>query len=174
LIPLLTLAAVTDLTCRRIPNWLTYSAVAFALSAAAIVSLRASISDVMILPGIVDFRESMAGFAATFGVMLAVYFILGIGAGDVKLAGAIGACVGVQTGLQALLWTHFVAGLAMALLVSWRVGPRWIARLILSRLFPDRVLMPVADHSKTFRYPVPMAVYFAIGTIIALMEVPLL
>jgi Flp pilus assembly protein protease CpaA len=122
---------------------------------------------------VVDFKESLAGFAAAFGVMLALYFTLGTGAGDVKLAGAIGACVGVQTGLHALLWTHLMAGLAMGLFVVWNVGPRWMARAALSRLLPDLVLMPVADHSKTFRYPVPMAVYFSIGTIIALQEVPL-
>ena len=173
LIPLLTIASVTDLMSRRIPNWLTYSAVGFALSAAAIVSLRAASSHV-VLPGVVDFRESISGFAATFGVMLLAYLILGIGAGDVKLAGAIGACVGVHTGLQALLWTHLVAGVAMAVFVGWKVGPRWIIRQVMCRLVPDMVLMPTTDHSKTLRYPVPMAVYFAIGTIIALMEVPLL
>lgn len=172
LIPLLTIASVTDLLCRRIPNWLTYSAVGFALSAAAIVSLRASTGEV-VMPGIVDFRESVSGFAAMFGVMLIAYFVLGIGAGDVKLAGAIGACVGVQTGLHALLWTHLIAGLAMAAFVAWKVGPMWLIRQVMSRLFPDRVMMPIADHSKTFRYPVPMAVYFAIGTITALMEIPL-
>lgn len=173
LIPLLTIASVTDLMSRRIPNWLTYSAAGFALSAAAIVSFRAASGEV-VLPGIVDFRESVSGFAATFGVMLMAYLILGIGAGDVKLAGAIGACVGVHTGLQALVWTHLVAGVAMGIFVSWKIGPWWIIRQIMCRLFPDRVLMPITDHSKTLRYPVPMAVYFAIGTIIALMEVPLL
>lgn len=173
LIPLLTIASVTDLMSRRIPNWLTYSAVGFALSAAAVVSLRSSFGEV-VLPGIADFRESISGFAANFGVMLMAYFILGIGAGDVKLAGAIGACVGVQTGLQALLWTHLIAGLAMAVFLSWKVGPRWIVGQLLCRLFPAMILMPTTDHSKTLRYPVPMAVYFAIGTIIALMELPLL
>ena len=172
LIPLLTIASVTDLTSRRIPNWLTYSAIAFALSAAAIVSVRAT-SGAVVLPGVAGLRESVSGFAATFGIMLLIYFIFGTGAGDVKLAGAIGACVGVQTGLHAILWTHLIAGLAMTFFVAWRVGPLWIIRAVNSRLFPDRVLMPAADHSRTFRYPVPMAVYFAIGTIIALMEVPL-
>ena len=168
LIPLLMIASVTDLMTRRIPNWLTYSAVGFALSAAAIVSLRTASGD-LVLPGVVDFRESVSGFAVAFGVMFLAYLVLGIGAGDVKLAGAIGACVGVHTGLHALLWTHLVAGVAMAIFVGWKVGPRWIIQHLLYRLVPDMVLMPTTDHSKTLRYPVPMAVYFAIGTIIALM-----
>ncbi|MCA9008298.1 MAG: prepilin peptidase [Planctomycetaceae bacterium] len=173
LIPLLTVASVTDLTSRRIPNWLTYSAAGFAISAAAVVSVQASIGHV-VLPGVIGFRESVSGFAAVFGVMLVAYHILGIGAGDVKLAGAIGACIGVQAGLQALVWTHLVAGAVIGVHVGWKVGPRWFFRQLLFRLFPGLVLMPTADHSKTFRYPVPMAAFFAGGTVMALLEVPLL
>ncbi len=173
LIPLLSIASATDLMVRRIPNWLTYSAAGFALAAAAVVSLRTS-SEVVVLPGVVDFRESVSGFATTFGIMLMVYLVLGIGAGDVKLAGAIGACVGAHTGLQILLWTHLIAGAAAGVYVVWKVGPRWLIQKSLSLLLPDRVLMPTVNHSDTLRYPVPMAVYFSLGTIVALLEVPLL
>lgn len=173
LITLLTIASITDLISRRIPNWLTYSASGLAFSAAAVVSFRTT-SDDIVLPGTIDFRDSVAGFAATFGIMLIAYFVLGIGAGDVKLAGAIGACVGVHTGLQTLLWTHLVAGAAMAVFVVWKVGPRWLIHHALYRLMPDRIMMPLTDHSETFQYPVPMAVYFAAGALIALTGIRLI
>ncbi len=170
LIPLLSLAALTDVLCRRIPNWLTYSAFGFALAAAAIVSSR-SVSGHTTMPGVIGLQEALAGFAATFGVMLAVYCLPGVGAGDVKLAGAIGACVGVRIGLHAILWAHLFAGTAMLVFVVRRIGPRWLLQRVLSLLFPDRVMMPLQDHSDTMAYPVPMAVYFAFGTMAALVEV---
>jgi len=172
LLPLLLISAVTDLQSRRIPNWLTYGTLLVALATSAFISIMAAAG--MNWAGVgIDLTESLAGFAATFGIMLLVYVLFGTGAGDVKLAGAIGACVGVEAGLHILLWTHIVAGCAMLVFVVWKIGPRWIAQQIGSRLFPHVIPIPVTDHSDTLRYPVPMALFFAIGTIAALLEVPL-
>jgi Flp pilus assembly protein protease CpaA len=172
LVPMLTWASLHDVATRRIPNRLTYGMTLFALSLAAATTIAGS-NDIEVAAGLMGLPEALAGFAATFGIMLLIYTLFGTGAGDVKLAGAIGALIGVKAGLHMLLWTHLMAGIAMACFVVWRVGPVWIARTVLSRLLPDRVLMPSTDHSATLRYPVPMAVYFSIGTLMALLEVPL-
>ncbi|MBL8817751.1 MAG: prepilin peptidase [Planctomyces sp.] len=172
LIPALFIATVTDLTTRKIPNWLTYPTTLMALIAGAIVSFRLASGDAGI-PVVLTFPEAAAGFAATFGIMLISHILLGAGAGDVKLAGAIGACIGVYSGLNMLLWTHITAGLAMLGYLAWQIGPRWALQTIGSRLFPAHVLAPIENHSQTFRYPVPMALYFSVGTILSLLEVPL-
>ncbi len=55
--------------------------------------------------------------------MLVCFVFFRVGGGDVKLMAMIGAFLGVQQGIEALLWT-FVLGGAMSLMVLvWRVGP---------------------------------------------------
>lgn len=172
LIPVLCIASVTDLSTRRIPNWLTYSALGFALSGAAVVSFGTTVAVPRpdVVPGL---RESVRGFAACFGIMLLVYYLSGTGAGDVKLAGVIGACVGVRAGVDTLLWTHLIAGTVMLAVILVRIGPVWLVRQLLFRLLPDRFAMPVESHAATLSWPVPMAVFFSLGTACALLEVPL-
>lgn len=173
LIPLLAIGSITDLGERRIPNWLNYSAIVLALVGGLSVSLMQYFGH-QPLPEVVTFPEALAGFSASFGAMFVIYLLLGTGAGDVKLAGAIGACMGVESGLTVLLWTHLLAGLVMAGCMIWKVGPLWLTRCILSWLLPGYVLMPTTDHTDTFRYPVPMAVFFTVGTMLTLLEVPLI
>lgn len=72
----------TDLRSSRIPNWLTFSAMAFAL-----------VGHVW-LGGMPAMMFSLAGLAAGLGLFVIPYALGGIGAGDVKLMAAIGAIVG--------------------------------------------------------------------------------
>ncbi|ORV49883.1 peptidase A24 [Mycolicibacter engbaekii] len=77
----LTLLSGYDLRQRRLPNWLTLPA-AVAVPAAAFVAGRGP--------------AALAGAAALTGVYLVVHLIApdGLGAGDVKLAVALGALTG--------------------------------------------------------------------------------
>ncbi len=55
--------------------------------------------------------------------MLLCFVLFKIGGGDVKLIAMLGALLGLEKGIEAMLWT-FVLGGCMALVVLiWRVGP---------------------------------------------------
>lgn len=72
----------TDLLASRIPNWLTFSAMGFALLCH------------VWLGGLQGAIFSLAGLGAGLGLFLILYASGSIGAGDVKLMAAVGALIG--------------------------------------------------------------------------------
>ncbi|WP_455387708.1 A24 family peptidase [Petrachloros mirabilis] len=88
----------TDLRSSRIPNWLTFSAMGFALVGHAW------------LGGISEVLFGLAGIGAGLGLLLIPYVSGGIGAGDVKLLAAIGAIVGPYGALLSGLLAIMVGG----------------------------------------------------------------
>jgi Flp pilus assembly protein protease CpaA len=178
LVLLLGACIYTDLSWRRIPNWATYAAVAWALGLNAVAAFATaathdwpSLQRVVAWSGAVGIGQSLAGAGVCFGIMVAIYSLGGTGAGDVKLAAAIGALVGVQHGLETLLWCFLVAGVFGVAAAIWKEGPLCVVTVLLRRvgalLCPQWVPQPVAA-SDTFSCPVPMAAFFAVGVCIAL------
>ncbi len=94
----LAIAIGTDLRSSRIPNWLTFSAMGFALAGHAW------------LGGIPAVMFGLAGLAAGFGLFVIPYASGGIGAGDVKLMAAIGAIIGPYGALLSGLLAILVGG----------------------------------------------------------------
>jgi prepilin peptidase CpaA len=94
-------AAITDVKARRIPNRLTYSAMV------AGVGLHS------VLQGWNGLLLSVEGGLVFGGVFLLFYLIRAMGAGDVKLAAAIGSIVGVSATFPVMLATAW-AGAALA------------------------------------------------------------
>ena len=183
LIPLLTISTVTDLFAKmRIPNWLTYSTCWLAFLAALTVSLTRGIANAGDTASLfattattpVTISDSLAGFAATFGMMLVLHFICGIGSGDVKLAGAIGACVGFRPGLNVVMWAFVVSGLMSAGFIALNTDPRWWIRKVLWRLFPAYIMEPTADQSEILHHKLALAPYLSIGTCLTLFWMPLI
>jgi prepilin peptidase CpaA len=136
LLGLLSLAASTDLLRHKIHNWTTYpgilAAVLFNGTSAALLEWtqveRASLER---LVGYIGVWESLIGLAACGLPMLLCYVMLKLGGGDVKMMAMVGAFLGPQGGLEAMLWT-FVLGMCLAVIVLiWRVGPVALA----SRVF---------------------------------------
>jgi len=97
LIMVLVMAVVTDLRSSRIPNWLTFSAMGFALAEHAWLN------------GMQGVLFSLAGLGVGLGVFFLIYLAGGVGAGDVKLMAAIGAFVGVYAVLSCA-WLAMVVG----------------------------------------------------------------
>jgi prepilin peptidase CpaA len=100
------IAAWTDFRSRRIPNWLTVPG--FLVGVAANFSLG----------GGSGLKTSLLG--AGLGLLLLFPFVLlrSLGAGDWKLAGALGAFTGPSVLVNVLLGSVFVAGvMAMALVI---------------------------------------------------------
>jgi prepilin peptidase CpaA len=108
LITLLVAAAVFDIRNRRIPNWLTISGVllGFAINFG-------------IGPPEGGVLFALQGFLAGFGLYMLLYVLRAMGAGDVKLMGAVGALVGWERWFGIFFVTAIVGGLmAIALVVA--------------------------------------------------------
>lgn len=100
------IAGWTDLRSRRIPNWLTVTGAAAGL-AANFASGRWG-----------GLKESLLGIALGLGLLLPFVLVRSLGAGDWKLAGALGAFTGPATLMDLLLVSVFVAGaMALALVI---------------------------------------------------------
>ncbi len=119
LLALTATAAVTDCVYHKIFNWTTYPGI---LAAFVVNFLDNGWDDE--IPGLAD---SLKGFALCGGMMLVSYVLFNIGGGDVKLLAMLGAFLGLEKGVEALMWT-FVLGAAAGLAVLiWRVG---VVRLV--------------------------------------------
>src|SRR4029079_15697313 len=103
------MAAVWDLRTRRIPNLLTFGG---ALIAAALHGY---------LGGWNAAGLSLAGWAVGLVLFLPFFALGGLGAGDVKLLAAVGACVGPLAAVWVALFTS-IAGGALALVVALYSG----------------------------------------------------
>lgn len=141
LIALLLVSAITDVRQNKIFNWTTYPGILIALLLNAFAALwgEESASTVPWL-GAVGLSQSLGGLLACGGLMLVCFVFFRIGGGDVKLMAMIGAYLGVELGIEALLWTFVLAaGLGLIILV-WRVGAwRLLSRVARQVLYSLRI-----------------------------------
>lgn len=102
------IAGYSDWRFRRIPNWLTVSGLIAGIAANAIVGRWGGL------------KTSLLG--AGLGLLLLLPFVLlrSLGAGDWKLAGALGACVGPAVLADLLMGSIFVAGIMAVALVIYK------------------------------------------------------
>jgi len=102
-------AAITDARDHRIPNHLTYPAMLVGL---AVQSVRFGWHGLL---------ASLGGGFVAGGILLLFYMIRAMGAGDVKLAAALGFMVGFQDAIQLLAATAVAGGiLALVFMVVQR------------------------------------------------------
>ena len=120
-------AVATDVARQRIYNWTTYPGIAVALGLSALgevlVALTLAPPDALAEWGWIPLTESLAGLAACFALMLVCFVLFRIGGGDVKLIAMIGAFLGPQQGIEAMLWTFVIGGCMGLIVLVWRVGP---------------------------------------------------
>jgi prepilin peptidase CpaA len=103
------IAGWSDLRRRRIPNWLTMPA--------ALVGLSAN----FVLAGWSGLQSSLLGIALGLALLLPFVLVRSLGAGDWKLAGALGAFTGPGRLMDLLIVSVFVAGaMALALVIYKR------------------------------------------------------
>src|SRR5437667_8450688 len=107
-IALVLIAAWSDIRTRRIPNSITVS------GAVAGLVLNSFYGDIH---GTV---QSLAGAALGVTIFLALYSTGGMGAGDVKLFGAVGAFVGPQALVLVFVFTGLLGGIAGVGLALYR------------------------------------------------------
>ena len=108
LVALVCLAAWSDLRTRRIPNSITVTGAAAGL---VLHVVYGSVSGAV---------QSLAGAAFGVAIFLAFYIAGGMGAGDVKLFGAVGAFAGPQALVVVFVFTGLLGGIAAVVLAWWR------------------------------------------------------
>ena len=152
-------AAVTELRRGKIYNWLTYPAIIVGLGiGAAAGAAEGAAWDA--------FRDHLFGFGAGFGVLFAAYIIGGMGGGDVKLMGAVGAFLGWPGALHATLYSFLVAAAMGLILMIWRGQTRSVLRRlgVAIRLLPlPGVKMDEAVPASSLEVPFGLAA--CIGTL---------
>lgn len=108
LVLVLTLSVYTELKERRIPNAVTLGGLLSGLA-------------VGFLPGGISLASSILGFGIGFGILFVFYVFGGMGGGDVKLMGAVGALLGFPIIVSVIFYTAIIGGLmAVAVLLSRR------------------------------------------------------
>jgi prepilin peptidase CpaA len=157
------IAGWMDWRSRRIPNWLTVPGVLIGVSVNALAGRWAG----------VEFSLKGAGLGLL--LLLPFVFLRSLGAGDWKLAGALGAFVGWEVLLTLLIGSFFVAGImALGLVIykrRFKETLRNIGRLLGSMLTFHRPGPEVSlDNPQSLKVPYGVAlalttVLFGIGKI---------
>lgn len=102
LLGLLLIAAVSDCRSYRIPNWLTLGGLTFGLMFSIVVPFSIKLG----------FLWALGGAAIGFFIMLPLYALGMLGAGDVKLMAMTGAFLGVDSTIAAVVFSLIAGGVA--------------------------------------------------------------
>ena len=148
-------AAATDLRSRRVPNWLTVPGLLIGIAANTWFS------------GWSGLKASLLGAVVGLALLLPFVLLRSLGAGDWKLAGALGAFTGPSILVDLLLGSVLVAGvMAMALVIykrrTWETM-RNIGHILVSlvtfRLPGERVSL---DNPESLKVPYGVALAFTV------------
>lgn len=150
-------AGITDIHSRRIPNWLTVPGLC--------VGVAASLA----LGGRTGLTTSLLGAGLGLVVLLPFVLLRSLGAGDWKLAGALGAFAGPSLLIDLLLGSVFVAGVMAIALVIYKGRTRQMIRnighilvsLVTFRLPGSRVSLDNPDSLK-----IPYGVALALTVVV--------
>ena len=126
-------ACYTDFSEMKIPNW---------VSAAALVGFAAALP--FTWAGLEWFGEHMAVGGLLFAFGFVLWMIGGLGAGDVKLMGAVGLWFGFAEAIHFVLYTTlFGAALGLFLLLGRRFVPvRLEGTVLVDKMFQGKTHMP--------------------------------
>lgn len=116
LVVLLMVAAFIDVRTYRIPNWLTYGGAAIGLAFGAAIQWRL-LGPAWAIDG---FLWSLGGLAAGLALMLPMYALRVMGAGDVKLMAMAGAFLGLGQIVPAVLCVFVAGGVLAVGYALWR------------------------------------------------------
>ena len=168
LICLLGVAAWSDFKTRRIPNWLVLSGVLVGLLANGLLSGGLGFNNTFV-PGGLGLLAALQGMGLGFAVLLPLYLLRAMGAGDVKLMGMVGAFLGPVHVQGAILFTLLGGGLIALALVLWSGMLKRLLQNIKYILMGGMVKMsvgqlPVMDDLPLSVGKLPYGVAIAMGT----------
>jgi prepilin peptidase CpaA len=151
-----------DLKHRRIPNWLTLPAILTGLALHVLLSGRDG------------FFFSATGLAIGIGLLILPFAMGGMGAGDVKLLGAIGSFVGPVMTLRIFL-VSAVLGLAASLVLILAVSRHrkaWLSRIRGRPAGRKGEAGPARDDPTIPRVYLPYGAVLAAGTLLSFILFP--
>jgi len=155
---LVTVAAIYDLKSRRIPNRLTYPGMASALIFWTTVG------------GLDGALFSFSGLIVGMAIFFPFYLMGGMGAGDVKLLGLVGAACGVKEAFIVSLITALTGGVyALGLIaVRWAASGNALASLSFMMrhpVFSEKLNLITSNHEGRYSR-LCYGVCIAVGTYI--------
>jgi Flp pilus assembly protein protease CpaA len=170
LVLVLVCTSFTDLKSRKIYNWASYTA--------AIWGFVICLLPLPFSAGSVGLTQCLAGFLICFGLMLIPYALARGGAGDVKLAAAIGSLVGVGDGLLIVAFTYIIAAISILCWTILKKGPlnlfNALFRKFAGRYLPQYFHSPSEEQRLLLEQPIPLAGFFTAASVIVVFDVPLL
>ena len=159
---LVALCCVTDLSTRRIPNAVLLPALVTAFFLNGIESGMAGLAD------------SFGGLVVGIGMLMPLYVLGQMGAGDVKLLGVVGSLIGAWAALIAGVATMIAGGILGLAYLAWLVALPQVAVRLRQLSAPvhgspsnDLNSLPSCQPMRTAG--VPYAVAIAAGTVAALL-----
>jgi prepilin peptidase CpaA len=161
LMALLVAAAISDTRTGRIPNWLVFAGAAYGLVYNALFP---------VFPRDIGILFAVGGLAVGLGVLLPLYVLRVMGAGDVKLMAMVGAFLGASATLNAVLAT-LIAGGVLAMVLALLNGT--VVRMVrnVAMMFKGTLLTfatgvgGLAVHGGPSAGKMPYGVAIATGTI---------
>jgi Flp pilus assembly protein protease CpaA len=170
---LLSVAATTDLRWRRVYNWTTYP---IALMA-AVIALLVTFCQQFGIPfqpfGTLSLGGFLAGAIGCGLVMLIPYQLSGGGAGDVKLAVALGGLLGFSTAFWALAAGYLLAASWVVFKSFWEFNSwslasglvRQLGHQVGHRSASMAICPPTIRQQEILAQPMPLAGFFGLGAL---------
>jgi prepilin peptidase CpaA len=177
LVILVVIAAVTDAAQHRIYNWTTYPGIIGGVVLAGIAAAlewRApeTAAQWRQLISFASLGESLQGLAVCGIAMVLCFVFFPMGGGDVKLLAMIGAILGLEKGLEVLLWTFIFGGCLGLTIIVWRLGPLYLFKLVgylFRRMLPlGAVTDPPPEEKKVLGWPLYLGPCSALAVMVAL------
>jgi len=160
LLSILVLASWTDLQHHRIPNVLSLGGILLG------IALHTGVS------GISGFATGLVGAAVGIGIFLPFYLHRGMGAGDVKLMGAVGAFLGPHNALLATGLSLLAGGLLGIIILVLRGGLKALAVRYFATfkcfLLTGKISHQPPETGEVAATKFPYAAAIGIGTVVAL------
>ena len=150
------LAGITDCRRRRIPNWLTVPA------------FVAGVATNSFYGGWAGLKLSLLGTVVGLGVLLPFVLLRSLGAGDWKLAGALGAFTGPGLLIDLLLLSIFVAGVMAVILIIYKGRVRQTLRNI-GHILVSLVTFQLPGHRVSLDNPESLKVPYGVALALSVM-----
>lgn len=155
----LLIAVIIDIRSQRIPNWLTFSTSIIAIIYHTCVK------------GTEGLLFSLKGLLVGIAVLIVPYMMGGMGAGDVKLMGAIGGLLGPKNVFMAFLVSAIVGGFyALMLLALYGYTKETVQRYgtMLKTFLLIKKFIYVSPSSQEKKPKLCYGLAIALGTIISI------